>query len=119
MLEDLKASAKVNKLPADVEDKVLPAGPSGQTSVSIYRPKGAKVVMYFHGGGWVLGSKNTHDRLLRDLSNGTNAAFVFINYTPSPDARFPIPIAQEFAATKYVAEHDDELPTGCSLARRS
>jgi acetyl esterase len=112
-LEDLQASAKVKKLPADVEDKVLPAGPSGQTSVSIYRPKGAKdslpVVMYFHGGGWVLGSKNTHDRLLRDLVNGTNAAFVFVNYTPSPDAQFPIPIEQAYAATKYVAEHGDEF----------
>ena len=65
--------------------------------------------MYYHGGGWVLGSKNTHDRLLRDLVNGTNAAFVFVNYTPSPEAQFPVPIEQAFAATKYVAEHGDEL----------
>jgi acetyl esterase len=41
--------------------------------------------MYFHGGGWVLG-KDTHDRLLRDLTNGAQAAFVFVNYTPSPGA---------------------------------
>lgn len=113
VLEDLQASEKVNKLPADVEEKVLPTGPSGQTSVSIYRPKGAKdslpVVMYFHGGGWVLGSKNTHDRLLRDLVNGTNAAFVFVNYTLSPDAQFPIPVEQGFAATQYVAEHGEEF----------
>jgi acetyl esterase len=65
--------------------------------------------MYYHGGGWVLGSKNTHDRLLRDLVNRTNAAFVFVNYTPSPEAQFPIPIEQGFAALKYVAEHGDEL----------
>ncbi len=113
VLEDLQASAKVKKLPADVEDKPLPVGPSGQTSVSIYRPKAAKdslpVVMYFHGGGWVLGSRNTHDRLLRDLVNGTNAAFVFVNYTPAPDAQFPVQIEQAFAATKYVAEHGDEF----------
>jgi len=113
VLEDVQASASVTKLPADVEDKILPVGPTGQTSVTIYRPKGARgtlpVVMYYHGGGWVLGSKNTHDRLVRDLVNRTNAAFVFVNYTPSPEAQFPIPIEQGFAALKYVAEHGDEL----------
>jgi acetyl esterase/lipase len=113
VLEDLQASASVTKLPADVEDKMFPVGPTGQTSVTIYRPKGLNgrlpVVMYYHGGGWVLGSKNTHDRLLRDLVNRTNAAFVFVNYTPSPEAQFPVPIEQGFAAAKYVAEHGDEL----------
>ena len=113
VLEDAQASASVKKLPADVEDKMFPVGPTSQTSVTIYRPKGSKgtlpVVMYYHGGGWVLGSKNTHDRLVRDLVNGTNAAFVFVNYTPSPEAQFPIPIEQGYAAMKYVAEHGDEL----------
>jgi acetyl esterase/lipase len=113
VLEDAQKAASVTKLPADVEDKVFPVGPTGQTSVTIYRPKGAKgtlpVVMYYHGGGWVLGSKNTHDRLLRDLVNATNAAFVFVNYTPSPEAQFPVPLEQGFAALKYVAEHGDEL----------
>src|SRR5262245_65346679 len=42
VLEDAQASASVTKLPADVEDKVFPVGPSGQTSVTIYRPKGSK-----------------------------------------------------------------------------
>src|SRR5262245_21428123 len=113
VLEDAQASVSVTKLPADVEDKIFPVGPTGQTSVTIYRPAGSKgslpVVMYYHGGGWVLGSKNTHDRLLRDLVHGTHAAFVFVNYTPSPEAQFPIPIEQGFAALKYVAEHGDEL----------
>ena len=65
--------------------------------------------MYFHGGGWVLGSKNTHDRLLRDLTNATNAAFVFVSYTPSPEAQFPVAIEQAYAATAYVAEHGRDL----------
>ena len=107
VLEEAQAGATA--LPADVEDKVLPIGPTGEVSVRIYRPKGAKgplpVVMYFHGGGWVLGSKHTHDRLLRDLVNGTHAAFVFVSYTPSPEAQFPVPIEQAYAATKYIAEH--------------
>jgi len=112
VLENVQA-INVRKPPADIEDKVLPVGPTGEVSVRIFRPQGAKgvlpVVMYFHGGGWVLGSKNTHDRLLRDLVNGTNAAFVFVNYTPSPEAQFPVPIEQAYAATKYVAEHGKEL----------
>jgi acetyl esterase len=112
LLEDAQA-IDVKKLPADVEEKILPVGPGGQVSVRIYRPKGAKgllpVVMYIHGGGWILGSKNTHDRLLRDLVNATHAAFVFVNYTPSPEAQFPVPIEQDYAATKYIAEHGKEF----------
>lgn len=110
--EDLQAIA-VRKLPVEVEDKTFPAGPTGAVSVRIYRPCGKKgmlpVVMYFHGGGWVLGSTNTHDRLVRDLVNGTNAAFVFVNYTRSPEAQFPIPVEQVYAATEYVAKHGPEL----------
>jgi acetyl esterase/lipase len=112
VLETAQAG-EVQKMPADVEDRVLPVGPTGEVSVTIYRPKGSTgllpVVMYFHGGGWVLGSKHTHDRLLRDLVNGTNATFVFVNYTPSPEAQFPVPIEQDYAATKYIAEHGKEF----------
>ena len=112
VLEDAQAEP-VAKLAADVEEKILPVGPGGQVSVRIYRPHGAKtklpVVMYHHGGGWVLGSKNTHDRLLRELTNGAQAAFVFVNYTPSPEAQFPVPVEQAYAALEYVAGHGDEF----------
>ena len=111
-LEDAQAG-EVAKPPADVEDAVLPVGPSGQVSVRIYRPHGATgrlpVVMYFHGGGWVLGSKHTHDRLLRDLVNESGAAFVFVNYTPSPEAQFPVPLEEAYAATSYIAEHGEQF----------
>lgn len=122
VLEDAQA-INVRKPPADIEDRVFPCGSTGEVSVRIYRPVGAKgplpVVMYFHGGGWILGSKNTHDRLLRDLVNGSDAAFVFVNYTPSPEAQFPIPVEQCYAATKYVSENGKELgldPTRLALA---
>jgi acetyl esterase len=112
VLEDAQAQP-VAKLPADIEDEVLPTGPGGEISVRIFRPQNAKghlpAVMYFHGGGWVLGSKDTHDRLLRDLTNGAQAAFVFVNYTPSPEAQFPVPIEQDYAATKYIAEHGSDF----------
>jgi acetyl esterase len=108
VLENLQA-VPVTKLAADVEDKTLPVGPTGEVPITIYRPKNSTgplpVVMYFHGGGWILGSKRTHDRLLRDLVNSVNAAFVFVTYTPSPEAQFPVPTEQAYAATKYIAEH--------------
>jgi acetyl esterase len=105
-------SGNVKKAPAEVEDRTLPVGP-GQVSVRIFRPVGASdplpAVMYFHGGGWILGSKNTHDRLLSELTSATNAAFVFVNYTPSPEAQYPVPIEQAYAATRYIAEHGGEM----------
>jgi acetyl esterase len=112
VLEDAQA-VPVTKLPADIDERILPVGPTGEVSVRIYRPKNSKgllpVVIYTHGGGWVLGSKNTHDRLLRDLVNSTNAAFVFVNYTPSPEAQFPVPAEQAYAALKYISEHGKEF----------
>ena len=103
----------VNKLPADIEDRDIPGGPSGNVSIRIVRPKGVDellpVIMYFHGGGWVLGDKNTHDRLIREIANGSNAAVVFVNYTPSPEAKYPVPLEEAYAATKYIAENGNKF----------
>jgi acetyl esterase len=65
--------------------------------------------MYFHGGGWILGNKDTHDRLIREIANGAQAAVVFVNYTPSPEAHYPIAIEQAYAATRFVAEEGASL----------
>jgi acetyl esterase len=65
--------------------------------------------MHFHGGGWILGDKDTHDRLTREIAVGANAAVVFVDYDRSPEARYPVAIEQAYAATKYVAEHGPEL----------
>lgn len=112
VLEGLQAQP-VEKLPADLEDRMIRGGPNGQVSIRIVRPANATgtlpAIMYFHGGGWILGSKDTHDRLIREIANGTNAAVVFVNYTPSPEAKYPVPIEEDYAATKYVAEYGSEL----------
>lgn len=112
VLSDLQAS-EVAKLPADVEDLNIPAGSDGQVSIRIIRPKGNKevlpVVMYFHGGGWVLGDKGTHDRLVREIANGAGAAVIFVNFTPSPEAQYPEPIEEAYTATKYIAENGKNL----------
>jgi acetyl esterase len=66
-------------------------------------------VVYTHGGGWILGNFGTHERLVRDLANQTGAAFVFVNYPPSPEARYPIAIEQVYATVQWVAQHGAEL----------
>jgi acetyl esterase len=120
MLEDLQ-SAPFVAAPAYVEDRDLPVGPSGHIRVTIYRPRGCQgrlpAVMFFHGGGWTLGSRSTHDRLLYELAHAARVAVVFVHYTRSPEAQFPVPIEQAYAATKYVAEHGEDLAIdGTNLA---
>ena len=98
-------------LPADVTDALLPVGPTGAVGVRIVKPvgsdEGLPVVMYFHGGGWILGNEKTHDRLIRKLAVRANVGLVFVKYTPSPEAQFPVPLEQAYAATKYLAEHGE------------
>jgi len=81
--------------------------------LTIMRPRGAKgetpVFMFFHGGGWVLGDFSTHSRLVRDLVNNSGATAVFVNYTPSPEAKYGVAINQAYAATKWVAAHGKEI----------
>ncbi|MHB9849169.1 alpha/beta hydrolase [Streptomyces krungchingensis] len=110
---DTAQSGPVDKLPADITHRTLPVGPTGQVKIRVVRPAGATeqlpAVVYFHGGGWVLGNENTHDRLVRQIANGAQAAVVFVDYTPSPEARYPVAIEQAYAATKWVAEHGRDL----------
>jgi acetyl esterase len=111
LLNVQKVDVKI--LPADIDDRDISGGPNGQVSLRIVRPRGIDevlpVVMYFHGGGWVLGDKNTHDRLIREIANGSNAAVVFVNFTSSPEAKYPVAIEEAYAATKYIAESGNNL----------
>jgi acetyl esterase len=103
----------VAKLPASIEDTTFPVGPTGSVRIRIVRPQGASgalpVAMHFHGGGWILGDKETHDRMTREIAVGANATVVFVDYERSPEAHYPVAIEQAYAATKYVAEHGREL----------
>jgi acetyl esterase len=65
--------------------------------------------MYFHGGGFVLGDRNDWDRLLRDLAHAADAAIVFVEYSRSPEACYPVAIEEAYAATQWVAEHGHEI----------
>jgi acetyl esterase len=66
------------------------------------------VVLYLHGGGWVLGSAATHDRLVRELAAGLHAAVVFVEYSLSPEVRYPVALHQAHAVARWVREHGTE-----------
>lgn len=83
-------------------------------NIHIVKPANASsdklpVFMFTHGGGWVLGDYPTHRRLVRDLVVNSGAAAVFTDYTPSPEAQYPVAINQIYAATKWVAENGAEI----------
>lgn len=84
-----------------------------EVNIHITKPKGAKanapVFIFIHGGGWVLGDYPTHRRLVRDLVVESGAVAVFPDYTPSPEAQYPVAINQIYAATQWVAEHGSEI----------
>lgn len=112
VLTGAQNSVKVDLSGIEVSEKTITE--DGQSiQLNIVRPAGVKgqlpVFMFFHGGGWVLGDFPTHQRLVRDLVVGSGAVAVFVNYTPSPEAKYPVAINQAYAATKWVAEHGKEI----------
>jgi acetyl esterase len=113
VLSNAQKAASVEKLPASIEDTTFPVGPTGSVNVRIVRPQGAKgplpVVMHFHGGGWILGDKETHDRMTREIAVGADAAVIFVDYDRSPEARYPTALEQAYAATKYVVDNAKSL----------
>jgi acetyl esterase len=122
VLDNLQ-SKPVEKLQAHIEDREIPGGSHPPISIRIFRPDDGReklpVVMYFHGGGWILGNKNTHDRLMRELAHGARAAIVFVEFSPSPEVAYPIPIEQAYIASRYIAEKGESLmldPTRLAVA---
>jgi acetyl esterase len=107
------SSAPVNPGSVDASSAGPSAIGSRNIKLRIFRPEGntsrLPVVMYFHGGGWVLGDADTYDYFMRELTNGSGAAVVFVEYTRSPEARYPVALEECYAATKWIAEHGAEL----------
>ena len=104
VLDDVQA-APIDKLPVDERWVSVPCD-FGDVRVRIVRPSGAEgalpVVLYMHGGGWVLGNAGTHDRLVRELAVGAGAALVFVEYDRSPEARYPVAIEQGYATARWI-----------------
>ncbi len=98
--------------PAQISEKIIEVG-GQRITLKVVKPENSSgtlpVFMFFHGGGWVLGDFPTHERLIRDLVRESGAAAVYVDYTPSPEAQFPVAIHQAYAATQWVAEHGAEI----------
>jgi acetyl esterase/lipase len=111
VLTGAQAGVKLTLPKADVSEKTIRWMAKRQPDhrASGRRQRHLPVFMFFHGGGWVLGDYPTHERLVRDLVEGSGAVAVFVNYTPSPEAHYPTAINQAYAATKWVAEHGKEI----------
>ncbi|KAI5815102.1 putative lipase protein [Pyronema omphalodes] len=113
-LENVQAKDNPSLSTIDYSEHNLPIGPTGNVNLHIYRPKGLEdktlpVIFYFHGGGWILGSPNTHRRLMFDLLKETNSAILFVNYTRSPEAQFPIPVEQAWSAVEWLQSNGKKL----------
>ncbi|HEX5945654.1 MAG TPA: low temperature requirement protein A [Acidimicrobiales bacterium] len=104
VLDDIQA-APIAKPDIDETWITVPAE-VGDVPVRIVKPVGATgplpAVLYVHGGGWVLGNAMTHDRLVRELAVGTNAAIVFVEYDRSPEAHYPVAIEQAYATARWI-----------------
>lgn len=108
-----QTAANVALPAADVSEKTISFNGS-DLKLTIVRPVGSEqktlpAFMYFHGGGWVLGDFPTHERLVRDLVDGSGTVAVFVNYSLSPEVGYGVAIEQAYAATKWVAEHGKEI----------
>jgi acetyl esterase len=107
VLDDVQA-APIAK--PDVADKwiTVPAQ-VGDVRVRILKPVDAigvlPTILYMHGGGWVVGNSGTHDRLIRELSVGVNAAVVFVEYDRSPEAHYPVAIEQGYATAQWITQN--------------
>ena len=101
----LSAAAGEGEAVARVESRTVP-GPRGEIPVRVYTPEGCApfpVLVYFHGGGWVIGSLETHDGLCRHLANAAGAVVASVDYRLAPEHPFPASGEDAYAATRWVA----------------
>jgi len=108
------ASRKV--LQPDAEDvaevrELAATGPAGPIPLRLYRGKGCAgyapqpALVYFHGGGWVIGDLESHDQVCRALANAIPSVVVAVDYRLAPEHKFPAAVEDALAATRWVAEH--------------
>jgi acetyl esterase len=97
---------------AAVRDLRIP-GPAGEIAIRIYTPTGGTAprpaLVYYHGGGWVIGSLASHDGICRALANAVPAIVVAVDYRLAPEHPFPAAAEDAHAAARWVAEHAAEI----------
>ncbi len=100
---DMSAGISTIEL-ADISDMTIP-GPGGDLPIRVYRPAGEGVkpaLVYFHGGGWVIGSLASHDGACRRLAEVSGCVVVAVDYRLAPEHPFPAAFDDSYAATKWV-----------------
>ncbi|QHA02460.1 alpha/beta hydrolase fold domain-containing protein [Streptomyces broussonetiae] len=94
---------------AEISQRSVPGGPTGPVTVHVVRPEGVTGdlpgIVYIHGGGWILGNFKTHERLVRQIATGSRSTVVFVDYSPSPEAQFPVPVEQAYTVAKWLASN--------------
>ncbi|WP_213952752.1 alpha/beta hydrolase [Variovorax sp. dw_954] len=99
---------------AEVRELSAP-GPAGAIPLRLYRPMGSQpvdvlpVLVYYHGGGWVIGDLDTHDVLCRELCNGSGCAVIAVDYRLAPEHRFPAAVHDSWAATRWIRQEAASL----------
>lgn len=99
------------------EDLTIP-GPGGDLGIRVYAPESSDplpALTHYHGGGWVLGNLDTHDSYCRTFANAANCIVVAVNYRRSPEATFPEPLDDCYAALRWLAENGASI--GADTAR--
>ncbi|MEQ8349202.1 MAG: alpha/beta hydrolase [Sneathiellaceae bacterium] len=97
---------------AEVKDFAVP-GPRGEIQVRLYRPAGSDpaaslpVIVYYHGGGWVIGSLNTHDVVCRGLANESGCAVLSVDYRMAPEHAFPAAGEDSYAVLEWLVAAGD------------
>ena len=96
---------------AKVEDRTIPGG-GEDIRVRIYEPEGSgpfPVLGWFHGGGWVTGNLESADGTARHLSVEAGCVVASVDYRLAPEAKFPVPLDDRFAATQWIADHAKDM----------
>jgi acetyl esterase len=105
-MEATARSRKAEPLPVDrIEERTI-AGPASDIRLRLYRPNSASrpmpAIVYYHGGGHVIGSLDTHDLIARNLCAGAEALVVSVDYRMGPEHKFPAAVEDSFAALEWV-----------------
>ena len=94
----------------NVEDRKIP-GPASEIPIRIYTPAGKPngILVYFHGGGWVVGDLTSHDYVCRVFTNETGCTVVAVDYRLAPEHKFPAGPDDCYAATQWVSKNAASL----------
>lgn len=96
----------------DVEDRAIPGPDQNRIPIRIYRPSKKKdlpILIYYHGGGWVIGDLDTHDQVCRMLADGAQTVVVAVDYRLAPEHPFPSAVRDAYAALEWVERHAEQL----------